>query len=77
MAGLACAFAHGAHELGKPVTPSGEAGGGGLWKTKICNFSAYFTFLFLVQFFRFDAELQKGSLHCFWISSVTEANSLA
>lgn len=35
--GNACAFAHGADELGKPVR-SGEGGDGGLWKTKMCRF---------------------------------------
>lgn len=38
--GTACSFAHGAHELGKPVAsvgPSGD-GAGGLWKTKSCKF---------------------------------------
>lgn len=42
--GSACSFAHGAQELGTPVAsvapsgPSGDAGNGGLWKTKSCKF---------------------------------------
>ena len=43
LAGSACSFAHGAQELGTPVAsvapsgPSGDAGNGGLWKTKSCS----------------------------------------